>query len=49
MLGTDMFAASAISYDIASATLFPVDNTTMRLSVAYPNKNQLFAIPQTTF
>ncbi|HMA21878.1 MAG TPA: hypothetical protein VKO87_13800 [Gemmatimonadaceae bacterium] len=49
MLGTDMFAANAISYDIASAALFPVDNTTMRLSVVYPNKNQLFSIPQTTF
>lgn len=49
MLGTDVFAAGAISYDIAAATLFPVDNTTMRLSVVYPNKNQLFAIPQTTF
>lgn len=49
MLGTDMFAARAISYDIASITLFPVDNTTMRLSVVYPNKNQLFSIPHATF
>jgi len=49
MLGTDMFAANAITYDIAIPELFPIDNTTMRLSVQYPNKNQLFSIPQRTF
>ncbi len=49
MLGTDMFAAQAISYDIAIPELFPVDNATMNLSVRYPNKNQLFPIPHRTF
>jgi len=49
LLGTDMFAAAAISYDIAIPELFPVDNVTMNLSVRYPNKNQLFPIPHRTF
>jgi hypothetical protein len=49
MLGTDMFAAQAMSYDIAISELFPGDNTAMNLSVRYPNKNQLFPIPHRSF
>jgi hypothetical protein len=49
MLGTDMFAATSVSYDIAIAELFPGDKEAMNLSVRYPNKNQSFAIPHRTF
>jgi hypothetical protein len=49
MLGTDMFAAGSMSYDIAISELFAGDNTAMKLSVQYPGKNQVFAIPHRTF
>ena len=50
LLGTDMFAvAGAMTYDAVIPELFAIDNTEMRLSVRYPNKNQIFSIPQRTF
>jgi hypothetical protein len=50
MLGTDMFAVPAMTYDnTVIPELFAGDNTAMRFSVRYPNKNEVFAIPHRTF
>jgi hypothetical protein len=49
MLGTDTFAANAVTYDVAVVVLNAVDNATMNLSVRYPGKSQDFAIPHRTF
>jgi hypothetical protein len=50
MLGTDMFATAAMTYDnTVIPELFSGDNTAMRFSVRYPNKNEVFAIPHRTF
>ena len=49
LLGTDMFAAAATSYDMAVPELFAVDNNLMNFSVRYPGKNQVFPIPHRSF
>lgn len=49
ILGTDMFAAASMSYDIAIPELFEGDSTAMKLSVQYPGKNQGFAIPHRNY
>ena len=49
MLGTDMFAAAAMTYDTVIPELFGGDNTAMRFSVRYLNKNEVFAIPHRSF
>ena len=49
MLLTDMFAASAMQYDVVRPALFAGDIDGMKLSVVYPNKNPVFVLPHRSY